>query len=149
MTTITTTNVKSNNVKKDDLMAFILYGKVKSKTTGSLQVVNLDDKSEFFVEGNELIEKSFSADQFNSEVKLGKQALAEKLIHAYNRPFTVCFTKTDDADRVLRGRLIEPEPLLGRSMVEDLDLTGKHRLRLVDHRTIKWLVVDGIKYVAK
>jgi hypothetical protein len=35
-------------------------------------------------------------------------------------------------------------------MVEDLDISDGHRLRLVDHRTIEWLIVDGTKYsVAK
>jgi hypothetical protein len=147
---MTTQNVKPNDIKTDELMAFIMYGKVKQNNRGNrIRLANVDDGTEFFAEGRELIEKSFSADQYNDTVKLGKQALAEKLIHAYNRPLTVCFTKTDGTDRVLRGRLIEPEPLLGRSMVEDLDLDGSNKLRLVDHRTIKYLVIDGVKFVAK
>ena len=40
--------------------------------------------------------------------------------------------------------------LLGRSLCEDLDLPeGRNRLREVDHRTIKYLIVDGVKYVVK
>ena len=50
----------------------------------------------------------------------------------------------------MRGRLITPEPLLGRSMVEDLDLAvTEHRQRLVDHRTIKFLIIEGVKYIVK
>jgi hypothetical protein len=48
---------------------------------------------------------------------------------------------------VLRGRLVEPNGLLGRSLCEDLELPeGQNRLREVDHRTIKYLVVDGVRY---
>jgi hypothetical protein len=36
--------------------------------------------------------------------------------------------------------------LLGRSHVEDLDITEGHRLRLVDHRTIRWIIVNCVKY---
>jgi len=74
---------------------------------------------------------------------------AEILVNAYHRPLTVCFVKNDGTERTLRGRLVKPEPLLGRSTVEDLDVTNGNRLRLVDHRTIKWIVVDGTKYTVK
>ena len=58
--------------------------------------------------------------------------------------------KQDGTERTLRGKLVKPEPLLGRSMVEDLDSDDKkNRLRQVDHRTINWLVVDGVKYTVK
>jgi len=34
-------------------------------------------------------------------------------------------------------------------MVEDLEVKGVNRLRQVDHRTIKYLIVDGVKYMVK
>ncbi len=54
-------------------------------------------------------------------------------------------------ERTLVGHLVNAEPMLGRSQVIDLQLppdTG-HRLRLVDHRTINWLIFEGIKYNVK
>lgn len=143
-------NVKSVNVKKDDLMAFIYFAKVKKNANGEhLEVFDIDRESDFSVTGKDLIEAGTSADYFAEEEKISKTKLAEILIHSPNKPFTVCFDKTNGSERVLRGRLIAPEPLLGRSTVEDLDVTGKNRLRLVDHRTLKWMVVDGVKYVVK
>ena len=145
--------IKVSKIKDGDLMAFVYYTKVKSVKAGRpivLEVQNLDKEStDFQVHGKELIEKGFSADQFEEEIKVTKTRAAEILISSHNRPLTVCFEKTNGQERVLRGRLLTPEPLLGRSMVEDLDVTGKNRLRLVDHRTIKYLVVQGVKYVVK
>ena len=75
--------------------------------------------------------------------------MAELLINARNIPFTVCFEKQNGEERVLRGRLISHEALLGRSSVEDLDLPAGDRTRLVDHRTLKFLILNGVKYVLK
>lgn len=145
-------DVKSDQVNTDDLMAFMYWVKVKKITNHgeSLQVVNLDDEDSLItINGKELIEKSMSADQHQDIQKVNKTKAAELLVNSTNRPFTVCFLKTDGEERVLRGRLVKPEPLLGRSMVEDLELKGVNRLRQVDHRTIKYLIVDGVKYTVK
>lgn len=139
--------VQASKVKKGHLMAFVYYGKVETATPGRLSIRNVDDNMSFRVEGNDLIERSFSADQYEEEIKVSKTRAAEILVSSYNRPFTVSFEKQDGDERVLRGRLVTPEPLLGRSMVEDLDIKSGHRLRQVDHRTIKYLIVDGVKYV--
>lgn len=147
-------SVKADKVKTGDLMAFIYWTKVRSSTgSGQSQVLEVEDldnnNDPIRVHSQQLIEKSFSADQFEKEEKVTKTQAAEKLVHSINRPFTVSFAKTDGEERVLRGRLVKPEPLLGRSMVEDLDLKGVNRLRQVDHRTINYLIVDGVKYVVK
>lgn len=145
--------VKLSDIKQGDLMAFIYYAKVTDKEDGYLQRVSVNGVAgappAFHVQGKELIENSFSADQFHRTEKLSKTAVAEILTTSYNRPFTVCFDKADGNERTLRGRLVQPEPLLGRSHVEDLDITEGHNLRLVDHRTLKYLIVDGVKYVVK
>jgi hypothetical protein len=96
-----------------------------------------------------LIERGFSADQFQEEVQTTKTRAAEILISSHNRPLTVCFEKSDGSERVLRGKLVTPEPLLGRSMMEDFDIKTGNRLRLVDHRTIRYLIVEGTKYSVK
>lgn len=117
---------------------------------GRMSVVNADDGSKFDIIGKDLHDKLLSADQFSEEKKVSKTEAAELLVSSYNVPFTVVFTKADKTDRTLRGRLVSPEPLLGRSHVEDLDVEDpKKRLRLVDHREIKSLVVNGVKYVVK
>lgn len=142
--------VKVAEVKKNDLMAFVYYTTVRKVQGENVDVHNVDDDVNFSVQGAKLIERGFSADQFAEEVKVSKTRAAEILISSHNRPFTVCFEKQDGDDRTLRGRLVHPEPLLGRSMVEDLDLSAsEHRLRQVDHRTIKYLIVEGVKYVVK
>lgn len=53
-------------------------------------------------------------------------------------------------ERTLVGYLVNSEPKMGRSTVVDLTVpTDKHRLRLVDHRTIKSLVLKNVLYVLK
>lgn len=148
--------MKPEQVQRGDIMAFTYWAKVddiKKNTLQadlSLQVLNLDDNnSPFGVHGSNLIEKSFSADRYTEEKKVTKTEAAQLLVNAYNRPFTVGFTKVDGSSRTLRGRLLSPEPLLGRSHVEDLDITSGSRLRLVDHRSIEFLIIDGVKYVVK
>jgi hypothetical protein len=139
-------------VKVGDLMAFVYYVRVKKvdPAVPSLVVEDLDhDQGDFAVAGTRLISGAFSADQFQEEEKVTMTRAAEILIASYNRPLTVCFIKQSGGLRVMRGRLLKPEPLLGRSHVEDLDVPGRSRLRLVDHRTIKYLIVDGVKYIVK
>lgn len=58
-------------------------------------------------------------------------------------------------DRVMRARLLSVEPKLGRSQVVDLDIDKQikgdwdSRNRLVDHRTIKSLIVNRVKFTVK
>lgn len=140
--------IVASKVRQDDLMAFIYFAKIKKNVNGiHLSVQDIDNNSNFSVNGSELIESALSADYFAEEEKVTKTHLAEILINSSNRPFTVCFDKADGTERTLRGRLIAPEPLLGRSTVEDLDVETGNRMRLVDHRTLKWMVVDGVKYI--
>jgi hypothetical protein len=145
-------DVEPTQVKAGDLMALTYWVKVKSVTANGehFDVENIEDNnSPIHINGGDLIRKSASADQYQKEEKVGKTKAAELLVSSTNRPFTVAFLKTDGNERLLRGRLVKPEPLLGRSMVEDMELKGVNRLRQVDHRTIKYLIVDGVKYTVK
>lgn len=143
--------VSHHGVKVGDLFAFIYYGKVTEVFGDNVNVEDLDNKQKFSVHGAGLIENAFSADQVVEEQKVSKTQVAEILVNSHNCVFTVCFEKQgNNEERILRGRLLNPEPLLGRSYVEDLDVVDDRpngRMRLVDHRTIKWLTVGGIKYV--
>lgn len=142
--------VNARKVKSGHLMAFIYYATVEDASPEELLVNDVDRQENFLVKGKTLIESSYSADQYTSTKRTTKTKVAEVLVSSHNRPLTVCFEKVNGTERVLRGRLVKPEPLLGRSMVEDLDLdAGSHRLRQVDHRTIKWLIVDSVKYTVR
>jgi len=53
-------------------------------------------------------------------------------------------------ERTLIGHMASTEPKMGRSQVVDLEKApGTHRLRLVDHRTIKQLILRNVQYVLK
>jgi len=140
-----------SQVQTDELMAFVHYVKVKTNDNGKQLTVSDVDHGfrEITINGKELIEGAYSADQVHETIKVTKTQAAEILISSINRPLTVCFIKADGTERKLRGRLVKPEPLLGRSMVEDLDTSDPNRLRQVDHRTLQFLIVDGTKYVVK
>jgi hypothetical protein len=154
--TITETTINQlipSTIKEGDLLALTYYVKVKAcRADGTdLLVHDIDnDIGNITVSGDKLIASASSADFVGSTEKITKTAAAELLTTSYGRPFTVTFEKADGSERTLRGRLVKPEPLLGRSMVEDLDIGGaKGRLRQVDHRTIKSLVLEGVKYLVK
>jgi hypothetical protein len=142
-------------VKDGDLMAITYYVKVETVRRNGEQLSVLDvvgDTGGIDVNGKSLIANALSADQFAETIKVTKTQCAQLLIESTNRPFTVTFEKQDGTERKLRGRLISHEALLGRSMVEDLDIDRndkKGRTRLVDHRTLKSLIVDGVKYEVK
>jgi len=138
-------------VKRGDLMSFTYFGFIRdaySVRQTELVVEGLDGDT-FKVTGDSLIENASSADQYLKTKKVNKTEAAEILIASHNRPFTVCFTKADGSQRVLRGRLLRHEPLMGRSYVEDLEIKSGHPLRQVDHRNIVYLIVNGIKYTVK
>ena len=138
------------DVQVDELMAFVHYVKVKQITDNEILVADVDHGNrEITICGRELIENAYSADQVHETIQVTKTQAAEILVGSVNRPFTVCFVKADGSERMLRGRLIRPEPLLGRSVVEDLATTDVNRIRQVDHRTIQWLIVEGVKYTVK
>lgn len=116
----------------------------------SIKVLGLDEGIESFgVDGFDLVKQCLSADLFEEEIEVSATKLVEIFLTCYNVPFTVVFTKKDGTERTLRGRMVAPEPLFGRSKVEDMDieLSDKAgRLREVDHRTLKSLTVKGVKY---
>lgn len=113
---------------------------------------------------------------YAEEQKISLTNVATQMAEANSKCFTVCFTtKLDDklvqeklkdikskltADKVkalskevllgkeseLVARLSRAEGKLGRSLVIDLPTQG---YRTVDHRTIKWIIIDNVKYIVK
>ena len=49
-------------------------------------------------------------------------------------------------ETVVTGRLSRAEGKLGRSLVIDLPTQG---YRQVDHRTLKWFIIENVKYTVK
>lgn len=112
-------------------------------------VVDVDDKTEFDINGKTMIDTLKTGSIHGKPQKVTMTRAAEILSTSFNTPFTVCFTKQNGNERILRGRLLSTESLLGRSNVEDLDIADAHRMRQVDHRTIRWIIVGGEKYEVK
>jgi len=132
-----------------NIISLTKYAKVLSNSGSTLSCVDLHDGGKFEIHGQSLQETCLSADKFEETQRMGKIELAEVLVKSYGKVFTVVFSKADGSERTLRGRLLSSEGLLGRSSVEDLDIAGDNKLRQVDHRTLKSIVVDGIKHTLK
>jgi hypothetical protein len=145
-------NLEPGKIKTGDIMMFPYYGKVGTSSIGGnlLGMNGLEHGlKNYTVQGAELIKNSFSADYFGREEKVNQTDMIDILTVSYNRPFTVCWDKADKSERVLRGRLVGPDMRRGYSMVEDLDNAEGDRIRQVDHRGLKWMIVDGVKYILK
>lgn len=126
------------------------YVRINKVNGTSIDVTNLHTGTNFTVHGQVLLDEMKSADEFQTTKQVTKTELAEILNSAYNIALQVKFVKSNGEDRVIRGRMTSSEPLMGRSYVEDLDLPDKkNRIRLVDHRTLKYVIVDGVKYESK
>ena len=132
--------------QKENVLCLVKYVKVTNANPNSMEVVDLDNNEKFSIIGKDLCDQCQSADYYDSTEECTKTQLAEILVGCWNKPFTVEFEKADKKLRTLRGRLVSTESILGRSMVEDLDLPANKRIRQVDHRTIKSIIVDGVKY---
>lgn len=102
----------------------------------------------FQIDGEDLIDSFESSEQWGTSEPKSMTELAEILVNAGYSPFLVTFTKQDGENRTLRGRLVKPEPLLGRSLVQDFEADDEG-LRLVDHRTIQSIIIRGVYYKLK
>ena len=119
-----------------------------------------------------------NASVFGTEEKLPLTKVAAKLMEANSTVFTVCFTrKVDEKDvreklskcrvqdlkdgtkagslakdllvgkeRTIIGHLAKAEGKMGRSLVIDMETDGFSQ---VDHRTLKYLVMNNVKYTVK
>ncbi len=139
-----------SKIKTDDVISFTYFVKALSSVKqDKLPVKDLDRDNPFLIEGQALLKTCTSADYFNKTEKKNKTELAELFVSVGNLPFTVQFLTQKNEKRTLRGRYLSHEKLLGRSKVDDLDVTKGIRMRLVCHRNLQSLIVDGVKYVLK
>jgi hypothetical protein len=137
------------NIKSGDILCFHRWVKVNRAGNEEINVTSVDHGNTFDIRGESLIASGMSGDSFSETLRVSKTDAAKILSESVDRPFTVVFKKADGSLRTLRGRLIpSADSILGRSMVEDLDLKD-NRVRQVDHRTIVSLIVDNTKFVVK
>lgn len=125
----------------------------------SIRVKN-EDGFEWTIEGG-IVSQECDSLYVDEEVKMSKTGIAEILVSAKDAIIQVCFDKADGTERVLTGYVLGAEPLLGRTVVIDLEKPKKlrktkepgvewdERQRQVDHRTLKWLIYKGVKYKVK
>ena len=99
--------INPDTIKPGDLMAIVHYVKVKDTNLPSFEIncEDIDLDGHFMkIQGKQILENAFSADQYVEEIKVSKTQAADFLVHSINRPFTVNFTKSDGTDRTLRDR---------------------------------------------
>jgi hypothetical protein len=135
-------------VAKGDIVCIYSYTKVK-ETTGdgeSLLVEDLILGGEFSIDGKDMVAAVASADYYAETVRVSKTQMAKILTSTWGKPFSVAFVKKDGQERVLRGYLLSHEEMFGRSMCVDLDLAKDDNIRLVDHRSLVYLIVGGVKF---
>lgn len=138
-------------IKKGDLLCDLHYFVVSDINDTGAYFKDVSSGEEWSVPIkflNAAIKDAWSAENFEKEEKLCRGEVVRRLLDAGIRPFTVEYIKADGEDRKLRGTFLKGEPTLGRSIVKDLDLQ-ENNVRMVDHRTIKSLVIDNVKYTVE
>lgn len=147
-------------VKKGDYLSRISFMKVGGGTYrhGGFTVSNEDGFTWYI--GSNIIKAECESTQHTETVKTPKTGIAEILMNARDAIIQVCFDKADGTERTLTGYVIGAEVVLGRTIAIDIEKPKKiregkdgkeydERQRLVDHRTLKWLVYKGVKYSVK
>ncbi len=145
------TKTDFDSIKTGDRMSMTYYLRVNgvNKTEGSIDVTDQNGNN-FTIRGKSLIENTInSAGQYTTTEKISRTEMVDKLESAGDSVFTVNFDKQDGTNRTLVGHLISAEPKMGRSNVVDLEVVTGHNTRQVDHRTLQYLVLKGIKYTVK
>jgi len=136
-------------IKKGDFLSTTMYMEVLSKSATGLLVKDSNNR-EFEIRGIELIEKSFkSASEVTKTEKITRTALAEMLTSIGDQVFTVNFDKQTGENRTLVGYKLSSENLMGRINAIDLTIVSGHNQRQVDLRTVKYVIINSIKYQAK
>lgn len=139
-----------SQIKSGEKLSYTDYLTVQSVNPrdNSIVVTNVAGQS-MTVRGKHLIEGMNSSSQFSKTEKISRTQMVEHLESAGDKVFTVVFDKADGTERTLVGHLVSIEPKMGRSQVKDLNITSGNPMRLVDHRTLKSLIINGVKYVVK
>jgi hypothetical protein len=142
-------------IKEGEMLSFTNYYKVLEHNDDQLKVVDLRSKDTVFITGETLIELLQSNDYYEKTVVVTKAQMVETLLSAGQSVFTVGFKKADGSDRVIIGCSPKAETHLGRTQVVDLEVIDKDPndktkgIRLIDNRTIEFLVLNKVRYNLK
>jgi len=166
----------ASKVKVGDLWTRHSAGEVTAIRGNSIMLKNTNGLEWSIT--SDILEKEFSfADQYDTEEKLSRTAVIEILVEAPQTAMTVCFNKKVDHKNVAKvlsegqGELTarawnkkvketvggEEAIVVGfhtRNFDEHrrlrfIKLGGKGGYRLVDPRTLQWVIVNRTKYVVK
>lgn len=144
--------MKTSEIKPGDIIQLTHNCEVASVQPGVLHVKDKErgiNGINFKIVGAPLISSTKSGSFFNVTKKVTKTELAELLTKSHGAPLTVEYTKQDGEARVLRGYWVGIDDQMGRSYCVDLDVVEEHKVRLVDHRTIQSLILNGTQYLLK
>lgn len=96
---------------------------------------------------NKVVEEALDKIEKAKSAKKGVTNVASDIIRNLIKNPVVSLEEPEE--RVLRGIKLQHESTDGFYQVQDLDITSGENKRLVNLNTIKWLVVDGVKYIVK
>ena len=139
------------NIKKGDILGDLHYFTVTDISETGAFFKDVDTGEEWSVPIKYMdiaLKDAWHTENYATELKRCRSEVIRILLEAGVRPFTVEYVKANGENRKLRGIFIKGEPTMGRSIVKDLDKT-EDNIRMVDHRTIKSLVIDNIKFTVE
>lgn len=168
----------ASKLKAGDVLSRISYMRVIGMDGDSVEVEN-ESGFRWSIARSILEAEAVSSSQYTKTLVVPRTELARVLEQdVRDTVFSVAFTKLPDLseqektladadlstpakrrkfakilgvgkERVLHGHIDDPGHELGRMPVIDLEVTSGSKERLVDLRTLKWLVFGGVKYEVK
>ena len=134
-------------IKEGDLLCNLNYFTVVRVDDKLVQFKDVSDGQEWAIPLKHIgsITNHWSASFYNKIEAVSRTTAVHKMSLAGIRPFTVAYIKQNSEDREMRGIFIKAEPTMGRTLVKDLD-AKEDAIKSVDNRTIKYLILDGVKY---
>lgn len=140
--------MQSKNFEVGDIIYSVSYAKVLCANKENYIVRDVYSQLEYKLQGAELINTHESAIRYDAVERITLSNLVKSfLASATGEVFAVGFIKADGTLRVLRGAYLAEEPLFGRTKVIDFD--NNNEIRLVDHRTLQFLVSNGILCISE
>lgn len=104
-------------------------------------------KKKLELEINELINKFSQEIDTIKKNKKGVTEASKKFVEELIK--TPILPYEEGEDRILRGYKVQFDSRDGKYSCIDMDITEENNQRLVNINTIKWLIIDGIKYTVK